>query len=158
MRTAGVLAFFALLGTVLAIASGGNSDSYRSITLYGVGVLLYSFSVSVFCISVSGWRKKSGAPTVESCIFIVFIISQVVAVLSVASGALGEHLLEFVKFVPWFCYFALISLTAATLSGTTASRFQLAIKGLQLLFFPFFALSLERERIRRNALTDRSRW
>ncbi|MGE7197101.1 RHS repeat domain-containing protein [Brevundimonas naejangsanensis] len=154
MKRTGVLAFLALLGTLLVISSGGNRESWGSIALYSSGALLYSFSVGAFCISVSGWRKKSGALTVETYTVVVFIVSQLGAMLSVVRGVSDEHLSEFLKFVPWFCYFALVSLTAATLSGTSASRFRVAVIGLQLLFFPFFAFSLERERARRTALFD----
>ncbi len=143
------LAATSLAGLILMMLSQGDASNAVTFGLYGVGALLFAGSVGLFCLAAR--PARSGKIDAETALFTLMMASLLAMLTAMWTGLQEGQALELLKFLPVFLYFCLLSLTASTLAGVRGSRAAVVWKVPQLMLFPFFAASLERDRIRVSA-------
>ena len=145
MNRVTALAATSLAGFILMMLSQGDASGPVTFGMYGVGAFLSAGSVGLFCLATRPARSGRIAP--EMALFALMMASILAMLMAVWTGLDEGRALEFLKFLPVFLYFSLLSLTASTLAGVKGSGVAPVWKVAQLMLFPFFAASLERDRI-----------
>lgn len=149
MNRVTALAATSLAGFILMMLSQGDASNPVTFGMYSAGALLSAGSVGLFCLETR--PARSGKIDPEIVLFTLMMASILAMLTAVWTGLEEGQGLEFLKFLPAFLYLSLLSLTASTLAGVGGSRTALVWKVPQLMLFPFFAASLERDRIRVSA-------
>ena len=145
LHNVGILAAISIVGVVMMIVSGGNASNIISISIYGIGSILYYGAVGAFCVSVGRVRKKVLSED-KICLITIVLLGQIASMWLVAIESENASLVELSKFVPFFFYVILLWSTSVALSARVSMQRAPAKNFLMLLFFPFFAFQLERQR------------
>lgn len=144
-----ILATTTLVGWMLIMLSQGDASNPVSFSIYAMGSFLAFGAVGLFCLSARPLRSGRFGP--ETILFALLLVSNLLMLVTIRAGVVNVQVLDFLRFLPGFFYFSLLSLTAHTLSRLTPSGFAMLWKIGQLILFPFFAASLERDRIQVSA-------